>query len=312
MFRIGFVFIMVVQVAGILLLAIPSFAAAKSTKGAVVLPGANPKMVSVETPVQNLKTEVSPVVKPNESSWGLVSTIGRTNSLYVPEGETGSASVDFSVSPSVKLGPDYTLSGLVEASQDLNAREFDYGRALIGLKKSSGFELIGNRVKLFPSFSISLPASKAAKAASLKFGATAGGKFTINPDSFFSKKLGLSFNLSLSRNVHEYETDLSPEGKVNTLYSSRQGFAVSWSLLDWLSLSSEFNHYNTLSYANVAKDYLSHSEEIGIEANKTVSFALGHAWGNPYVETRMYGQDIYFQLQDEENSFVYFNLILSI
>lgn len=236
--------------------------------------------------------------------WSMATTIGRTNSLYITENGEDTASVDFALAPSIILNKDYTLSALLEYYQDLKEEKFDAGRAMISLKKASGFQGLNRRIKLIPRGTLGLPMSQAAKDASLQFSTSVGGRLEMNPDYLVSKKLGLALDLSVSKNWHRYETAV--DGTINTQYSSIQGLEVSWAFSDMIGLSMGLNHYDTISYQGVAQDYISHTQELGLSVNPRLSFAVGHAWGNPYVSSRKAnGQDINFELQDEENSLVY-------
>lgn len=242
--------------------------------------------------------------KASKSAWSMATSIGRTSSLYVNNDGNQSSSVDFAVAPSVALGPDYTLSALIESSQDLVREEYDYGRGLLTLTKSSGYTALNKRIKITPYARLSLPLSKLAKAASLQVGTSLGGRFDVNPDFLISKKLGLGLLLSLTRNFHNYDTAI--DGTVNTQYSSVQAFETSWAFSDRWNFTFTLGHYDTISYQGVAKDYLSHSEEVSFKANSRLSFTAGHAWGNPYVSSRRAdGRDINFAVNDDRNSLVY-------
>lgn len=239
--------------------------------------------------------------------WAISTSVARSNSLYVTNDGNEISSVDLTIAPMIILSPNYNMSILIESSQDLKVEEWDFGRGILGFKKYSGYELFVKRVKMTPGLSFGFPLSKAAKASSLNVATTGSLRFDVNPDFLVSKKLSLATSVSLTRNFHQYDTSL--EGKVNTKYSSAQGFEIGWAFDSRYSLSANLTHIDTVSYQGVARDYLSHGQEFGVQMNPRLSLAMGHAWGAPYVATRKAnGQDLNFELIDDRNSLVYVQL----
>jgi hypothetical protein len=276
---------LILQIVGLLLLAAPAFAQ------------------------QSLATSAGSA--PTPKAWSLSTSLARSNSLYVTGDGKDSASWDLAIAPGYKLNKDYTLSALVEASHDLKAEESDYGRGIIGLKKSSGFQALNKRIKLIPGMNLSFPLSKAAKATSLQVGVAASGRIEANSDFLISKRLGLAADLSVKRNFHEYDT--AYDGTVNTKWSASEGIEVSWSFTEAISLTASLTHFDTLSYQGVARDYLAHGQELAYQATSALAFAVGHAWGVPYATSRKAnGQDINLNLTDDRNSLVYAQMSLSL
>lgn len=241
--------------------------------------------------------------KPAES-WSFATSVSRTNSLYVGDQEKDSSSWDYTFAPAFILSKDYTLSALVEASQDINSGDSDFGRGLLILKKSSGYQIFAKRTKVVPFVRLGLPISRWAQKESLQVATSIGSRFLANPNYLISKKLGLLVDFSLTKNFHTYKS--AEDEKVNAAYASFQASEISWSFRDWLTLTGNFSHYNVFTYDNEQLDYWSHCEELEFKVNPRAAFAIGHAWGNPFVQTRKGdGEEINFELQDEENSLMY-------
>lgn len=236
--------------------------------------------------------------------WAVETSVGRSNSLFVEEGTSPQIqSWDLAIAASLILNKNYTLGTLVEYSQDINEQENDFGKGLMSLTKSSGYQSFYNRIKLVPSLSIGAPLSKAAAASSLQGSVGATGTAIVNPDYLISKKLGLSLSVGLRRLFHVYDTSI--KGDVNTKFSSTQEFKTSWSFNDKINLTLAFAHIDTLSYQGVSKDFFSHSQFLDISLTPRFSLNFAHAWGVPYASTRKFnGQDLNLSLADEQNSVV--------
>jgi hypothetical protein len=275
--RIGFLCMLVVQVLGVLLLALPAFA---------------DRAISLGLPPQ---------------FWALGMSVGRSNSLYVSEGSPYSASWDFAVAPTIILNRDYTLGALVEYSQDLREEDLDFGRGSISLRKASGTSAFAKRVKFTPTLTAGFPISRAAQASSLQASLGSSARMDVNPDYLFSKRWSIAATLGLTRNFHQYDT--AYKGTVNTQWSSTQSLETGWAFTDWMGLNLTLGHIDTLSYQGVAKDYIFHSQELDFKLSPRWSASVGHSWGKPYVSTRKFdGQSLNLELADEDNSLVFTNL----
>jgi hypothetical protein len=229
-------------------------------------------------------------------------TIGRSNSLYNQNNGTEQASLDFATNLSYKIDKNFSIQGLIEASQDLkNDENSDLSRGQISLKSSPtlyrSFNFAG-------SLAFNIPVSKTQKAASLQAGLAATAHAELDQELMPSPKLSLAFILSGSRSFHQYETTIN--GRVNTQNSSTQGLEVGWAFTDKTSASVGVNHINTWSYFGTMKEFYNHSEELTHQFSSKFNLALGHSLGSPYLSVyKSNGQDRSFLITDDENSFVY-------
>lgn len=254
---------------------------------------------------QNLQTTLAN--KQTPKYWSLLTSISRSNSLYVQGDGNDQASVDMAIAPSWPLNRDYSMSALVEYSQDLKLEDNDFGRGSISFSKSSGLYGIAKRLKLTPRVSFGFPLSETAKATSLQFSVRPGTRIEVNRDYLITKRLGLALDLSVGRNFHQYDTAIS--GKVNTEWSASEILEASWSFNDMFAFSVNVAHYDMRTYGGYQSDALSHGEELSMQMNKNWAVAVGHNWGAPYVSTkRANGQDLNFEVADSTNSMVYAQL----
>lgn len=274
--------LLIAQVFGLVLLAVPAFA---------------------DPQAQNVSHGYVP------KYWSMMTSVTRSNSLYITGDGNDIASWDFAIAPAIPLNRDYTLSALVEISQDINGEKADFGAGAITLTKASGYYGIAKRLKVIPRLSAGFPMSQDAKATSLQASLTPGARFEVNPDYLLWKQMGIAANLSVTRNFHQYDTAIN--GKVNKEWTAAENFEMSWAFNSIFSVVGSVGHYDMLSYQGASTDALSHGEELDIQMSSKWVLAFGHQWGVPYVSTRKAnGQDLNFEATDEQNSVVYAQLTL--
>lgn len=263
------------------------------------------KASALPPPTSALNTTVvtKPPVEESHRISGLVS-VGRSNSLYIENGESKSASWDFSGSLAYKINPVLTVTSLLDGSQDIKTpEESDFGRGLLGLQyhRTSGTQPL---LDLTPYMKIGFPVSRSSRSTSLRNYLQAGLKTAVGSDYLFSKKLSLEVSVSGIRYIHDYDT--SAAGKPNNQYSAAQGFTVGWNFTDALSLSFAYTHLNYWTYQGAMTEYFNHTEELGYQIDKSWTVAVGHSFGNPAVNVWHKDRETYnMDLTDGENSVVY-------
>lgn len=129
---------------------------------------------------------------------------------------------------------------------------------------------------------------------------TTGLNFSVNPKALIAG-LNILGSLSLSKNFHQYETDIN--GKVLNQYSSSQSLSVAYNWSMGLSASANFVHRNGLTYQNNIRESFEISEEIGYDITKAISVAVGHS--NSGNALKANGTDSNVQFMDENSSIVY-------
>lgn len=231
-------------------------------------------------------------------------TLGRSNSLYNKEDGSEKSFIDSALSASYKLSPSFFLAALAEGSQDLkDDSKSDISSFQLSLNKGL-FPIKNEVLSLSSSLKFGVPVSKAQNSASFLGSLGVGLKADMNPEILFSRKFLLSGHLSGGRNFHQYETAKS--GRVNSQYSSVQGFDVGWSFTDMVSFQFSANHYNSWGYQGFLKEFYNHSEEFSFQLGSITSFVFGHSLGSPYVSVyKANGLDSNYALVDEDNSFIY-------
>ena len=113
--------------------------------------------------------------------------------------------------------------------------------------------------------------------------------------------LGIVGTASISRNFHQYETDIN--GKVLSQYSSTQSLALSYEWPVGVGVSATFIHRNGLTYQNNIRESFELTEELGYEITKVFSVAIGHS--NSGNALKPNGVDSNIQIVDEDASIVY-------
>lgn len=278
-------------------------AGAESSESLAVVSGGNsPEATAPQT---TLVTEVpaESTAASDSSASGSV-MIGRSNSMYIVNGESAAASWDYAVGGGYKFSKLWSVSALVAGSQDINVPEdSDVGAAAIKTTYS-GISSADAPVKLNPYLTLGLPVSRAQNSATFQGSAALGMLFSANPDYLFSKKLALSFAISGTRSFHKFDTGAS--GAVNNKQSSTQTLNMGWSFTDALSVSLQVNHYHVWSYQGALTQSYNHIEEIGYGLDDNWSFALGHRYGNPRVSIwKADRATANYNATDEDNSIAY-------
>lgn len=230
-------------------------------------------------------------------------SFGRSNSLYLKQGESAAASWDYSVGIGYKINDKFKTSASVEGSEDIkDPAASDIGKGALKLSYTGLNQK--NLLQMTPALSLGLPVSRAQYSATFQGSATAGLKAVINPDRLFSKNFALEFNVSGTRNIHKFDT--SAAGLPNTQYSSVQNITTGWNFTDDFSLSISGNHLNSWTYQGAMKEYYSHSEELGYSFNNSWAMAVGHQYGNPSVSVWKTDRETYnYNATDEDNSIAY-------
>jgi hypothetical protein len=236
-------------------------------------------------------------------------SVGRSNSLYLENGNSKSASWDFSGALSYAFARNWKTTAVAEGSQDIKDESAsDVSKETLELSYHKytpvAYAVHFSPLDFTPAVKWSFPASRASRSESLKGSLGTSLRADLNPDYLFSKKLSSYFKVSGARNFHEYSTAAS--GKVNNQYSSSQAVSVAWNFTDALSLSVLYTHINYWTYQGAMTEFFNHTEELGYELTKNWSLALGHSYGNPIVSVRRADEQTYnTNLSDEENSIVY-------
>lgn len=247
--------------------------------------------------------------QPAPQRWSGSLTLGRTNSLYNLKDGSEYSSWDISASASYILNNKLSLGLVVDASEDIKSPEYsDFSRLSLSLRNNSIYK---NRYgKLSLTGSLGLPVSKTQRYSSLISSLGASTRFGLDSAVLFSEKFSMGLGLSLTRNIHTYETALN--GSVNTQYSSVQSLDFGYSFNAQWSASASLIHLNTLSYKGTLKEFYGHSQELSYAATEKISLALGHQLGAPALSVwNAEGSEYNFKLLDDQNSYVYGSLTMT-
>jgi hypothetical protein len=256
-------------------------------------------------------TGATPDGKPTSmKNWTGALTLGRSNSLYLENGNSKAASWDYSGIWGYAWSPSWKSSAAISGYQDLKDSEnSDWAIASLTLSYS-GFKLPRTSVAWIPTLSLGVPVSRAQRSASFKGSVSTKLQALINPEILFSKKISVGFFLGVNRNIHEFETAAS--GSVNNQYSSSQGFSLGWNFTDTLAFAFQYTHFNAWTYQGAMKETFSHNQELSYQMSPSWNLALGHSYGDPTTSVWKADRQTYnTNLTDEQNSMVYGQATLS-
>lgn len=123
-------------------------------------------------------------------------TVGRSNSLYIEDGNSKSASWDFSGSLAYGLTSSLKTTALVEGSQDIkDETASDVAKETLELSYHKE-KPVAPVVDFTPAVKWAFPASRAARSETLKGTLYTSLRADISPDYLFSKKLSMYFKVN--------------------------------------------------------------------------------------------------------------------
>jgi hypothetical protein len=248
----------------------------------------------------NSSTSLVQRPKKDTSIWSGFLVASRSTGLYDFEDGTRADNMDYTLRINANVTTNCSLRVDTGFTQDLKDSEkntmadtlFTVRRAPINLGKTFLFTY---------NLGGTAPTSKdSSKRQNMQGSARGGIVLAINPDRLV-KGFSVAGLATLSRNFHEYETDVT--GKVLNEYSSTQALTVSYDFPIGISLSADFTHLNALSYQGSMKENYQITEDISYQFNSTISASIGHS--NSGNALRPNGQDYSYNVYDENSSVVY-------
>lgn len=224
----------------------------------------------------------------------------RSTGLYDFQDGTRSDNMDYTLRANAFLTPNYSLRVDTGFTQDLKDSQKNTMADTLFTFRRSPIKL--GRTFLFAyNLGGTAPTSKdSSDRQNMQGSARAGIVLAINPDRLV-KGFAMAGAASVSRNFHEYETDVM--GKVLNQYSSTQALTVSYDFPIGISISADFTHLNAVSYQGAIKESYEITEDISYQFNSIFSASIGHS--NSGNALRPNGQDYSYRVYDENSSVVY-------
>lgn len=219
-------------------------------------------------------TKLSSPATSKAKRFGVYAAISQSNSLVNREDGSQQSSIDLTIIPSYKIFDRLSLKARLDATQDLINQENSELTNASGSITYSGLSFLkGMDNSLI--LSGGLPVTKAHEAQSFLFSTTGTLTASINQKEFNLDRFTGTAYLSLGRNFHTYEDEIG--GRINTLYYSKQGLEVGYTLINNLTLSAGLEHSNGVSYQNEIRESFAISESLTYAFNETYSANLSHS-----------------------------------
>ncbi|MEQ1721970.1 MAG: hypothetical protein ABL930_02260 [Pseudobdellovibrio sp.] len=263
---------------------------------------------STTTATSNTKvTKPAPVA--TTPDFNISVSISRSTSLIDFQDGTRSDSMDYSVSPSLKVSFG-TFSTVLAYSQNLRDEytktasdwsdipvSFSFNSTKFKLTDEQNARISYSLTAVIPNSQYSVKKDQLQTSLSGKIG------FSVAPiGDGFSYGVGVS----LGRNFHAYEEDIN--GSVLNQYSSNQSLSLGYGMGDW-SIGADFINRTRLTYKGNTKSSFEISEELGYSVSEHFSVAIGHSNGGSTLKPN--GTDSNIDIYNENNSTVYGSLGLS-
>jgi hypothetical protein len=272
----------------------------------LMLASSNTAWANTSANTQNSTTSAALAITPNFS---ISASLSRSRSLIDFQDGTRSDSIDYTVSPSIKVSYGTFLTSLTY-SQDLKdqysntANDWADVPVTFGFKPTK-FNLSDNfDAQISYSLTAVIPISKlTVKKDQLQTSLSGKIAYSIAPKADgFSAGVGIT----LGRNFHAYEEDIN--GSVLNQYSSNQNLNLGYGMGNW-SISVDFVNRTRLTYKGNTKSAFGISEELSYAISKNYSVAFGHS--NAGSTLKPNGTDSNIDIYNENTSTIYASLGLS-
>lgn len=267
---------------------------------------ANAPSTSANTQTTSTTQAKKTETKETETQFHIAASVTRSTNLIDFQDGSRSDSMDYQVSPSLKMSIG-TLSTSLSYSQDLkdeSSTASDIGdiplKFSFNRTKLDWFET--KQASLGYSLTAVIPASKmSVKKDELKTAISGAVSFSVTPKD--GEGFSYSAGLSVGQNIHAYEEDIN--GSVLNKYSSNQSIALGYAISNW-SFDVSFANRTRLTYKNSTKSSFEISEEISYAINDNFGAAIGHS--NSGASLKPNGTDTNIDLINENSSVVYASL----
>lgn len=247
-----------------------------NTAPAPTLSGPNLKspVSATKEPSTQSSTKLSASVPLKTKRFGVYASVSQSNSLVNREDGSQQSSIDVTVIPSFKIFDRLTLKARLDATQDLVNQENSEVTNASGSITYSGMSFLkGMDNSLI--LSGGLPVTKAHEAQSFLFSTTGTLTASINQKEFNLDRFTGTAYLSIGRNFHTYEDEIG--GRINTLYYSKQGLEVGYTLTKKLTITAGLEHSSGISYLNEIRESFAITESLTYAINETYSANLSHS-----------------------------------
>ena len=265
------------------------------------------QMVASFTSIDNIDHVMATKVDGSKSAFSGSVSATYSQSLVDHEDGTKAASNTISASLSAALSENYTLSGQISATQDVNDQESDQANGVSDL----GISLAQKRVQLADwlkgGFNISstLPVSKYSREYQ-GFQGSIGASYSFSlTDEVLAKGFKTGISIGGSRNFHEFETDAS--GRILNPYSMKESLSTSYEIKDF-SISFDFLHRHAWNYKGSVSEAFELSQELGYSVTPQWGVALGHSNAGSWLAPN--GRDSNLKLINEDDSIIYGSMSL--
>lgn len=269
---------------------------------------------SANTPASTASTSTTAVAKPKAAApttpdFNIKASITRSSSLIDFQDGSRSDSMDYMVSPSLKVSFG-TFSTVLAYSQDLrnvyDKRASDWADIPLSFAfKPTTWKMNDSfNGRITYSLTATIPNSQTSvKKDQLQTSLSGKIGFALTPAT---EGFSVAVGISAGRNFHAYEEDIN--GSVLNQYSSNQNLSLGYSIGDW-SVGADFVNRTRWTYKGNTKSAFEISEEIGYSINDNFSAAIGHS--NAGSTLKANGTDSNIDIYNENTSMVYGTLGLS-
>lgn len=232
--------------------------------------------------------------------WGLETSILYNSSLHQLDSSDRRSSIDFSIIPSIQLAERIKLTISEVISKDLeNEKKWSVSDLAASIRYA------GWTLNPYLSFSPAIGGKLGLNEESVK-GNSFQGSINIAPRLILNLEraisgLGMYFQMTATRNFHEFDRSFS--GESNTQWSLGNRFTLYYDFLDAFEISVLFDRVFGWSYRGGIKHAYGLQEEIAYSITSDFSVAIGHTTEGSAVKEN--GIDNNIKIFDGQDSTIY-------
>lgn len=175
--------------------------------------------------------------------------------------------------PSFKVY-DYTLYGYFYYYDDIISPSYnEWNDSYLAMTRTS-FNL-GNYLTLTPATTLTFPLSKKSRdVINIKYSLGGSASLALNTAHLNIPQLSLSYSLSYTKMINEYNTDVN--GNPISSYRIRQRFNFGYQILEKLAFKTRFQFDASTSYENVTRNSFLHYQFLEYQFHPNLSVNIGH------------------------------------
>lgn len=233
-------------------------------------------------------------------AWGLSTSMTASSDFYDTQDSSHNSDASFEVAGTYKWNARWASALSLVAAKGFNQEQkLSVEDGILSTTFKAGS--LAQDLALNLSAQTLLPISEESRQRSTLTVLTVGAGIVYDLIHIGLKHAAATYTFYLGRGFHRFAT--GPGGSSNRAYSVAQKLGLNWEITPAFSLALSFQHGNHWTYEGNLKQNFTAAEEFNYQANKKLSFSLGHKNGGDVL--RANGADSNIELFNGATSVIY-------